>query len=231
MLVAASRSAYFSRAFSAECRLRRVRSSPILAVIFLKATHAQLTEAGFRNLDPLHRLFLEYRPEPEDEESGGLFNDLSVFSPRYHPSTQPLGLQIALFCSSDKGLVLREGHQMESELCGRTIPPGTALVVVAVKKLEDGTRRGRVALKDRANLQALGWVTLIFKDGSSSVTFTESNAAAAAAALQVETVAYQREESDFVPVPRWRSFEIGSPLRDVMASIGDAIVRGTRDFR
>ena len=49
------------------------------AVIFLRATHAELTRAGYADLDPQHRLFLEYRPK-EDEEP---IADVSIFSPRY----------------------------------------------------------------------------------------------------------------------------------------------------
>ena len=35
-------------------------------VIFLKATHAELTRAGYKNLDPKHELFLLYRPTTDE---------------------------------------------------------------------------------------------------------------------------------------------------------------------
>ena len=35
-------------------------------VIFLRATHAELTKAGFKHLDPKHELFLLYRPTQEE---------------------------------------------------------------------------------------------------------------------------------------------------------------------
>ena len=38
-------------------------------VIFLRATCAELTHAGYTHLDPKHRLFLEYRYEPLAEEA------------------------------------------------------------------------------------------------------------------------------------------------------------------
>ena len=50
-------------------------------VIFLKATHAELTKAGFKGLDPKHELFLLYRPDPDADKVP--VPDVSVLSPMY----------------------------------------------------------------------------------------------------------------------------------------------------
>lgn len=54
------------------------------AVIFLRSTHAELTKAGYADLDPHHELFLLYRPERADED--GTIPDVSILSPRHSPS-------------------------------------------------------------------------------------------------------------------------------------------------
>ena len=48
-------------------------------VIFLRATHAELTRAGYTELDPHHELFLLYRPFEVEDEPG--VDALSVLNP------------------------------------------------------------------------------------------------------------------------------------------------------
>lgn len=54
-----------------------------MAVIFLRATHAELTKAGYKDLDPQHSLFLLFRPErADDDESYPQAGP--IISPRFH---------------------------------------------------------------------------------------------------------------------------------------------------
>jgi len=132
-------------------------------VIFLRVTHAELTAAGCKGLDPLHRLFLEYRPE-SDEEQQQMIHDLSILSPRRrmgHPdiitklsprapeskTTTTRGFDPLRPRVGGTALVLREGPELNSANLG-DVQPGTCVEVLETKWMqlpgEEGRERARV---------------------------------------------------------------------------------------
>ena len=129
-------------------------------VIFLKASYTELTEAGYANLDPKHRLFLEYR-YIEELDMDKIIHDLSVLSPRYRDHRQP-GYPDENDPSSvhvgETPLVMRHGYEMTSDKIG-DVPAGTAVKVMETRK-GDG-------LKVRVRLRYLskGWFSQGFKEG------------------------------------------------------------------
>jgi len=74
--------------------------------------------------------------------------------------------------TSSKQLVVRKAPEMESALVSRKIDPGTALVVLEMRDLADGTTRGHVALQESPTV-SMGWVTLR-KEGVTSVVFADA---------------------------------------------------------
>ena len=128
-------------------------------VIFLRATCEELTAAGYPNLDPKHRLFLEYRYIPPDEEEQ--IHDLSVLSPRYrgtYLSANVPGLDF--WHSGDSALVLREEFELESEkICD--VPANTHIDVLEQRPGESG------GLHMRAKIRFIskGWITKGMKEG------------------------------------------------------------------
>ena len=68
-------------------------------VIFLRATYAELKEAGYTELDPKHRLFLEYRRTEEVPEQP--IHDLSILSRPPRLPSLPLPLQLGHLTSRE----------------------------------------------------------------------------------------------------------------------------------
>ena len=126
-------------------------------VIFLKASHAELTEAGYKNLDPKHRLFLEYRYIAEDDDE--LIHDLSVLSPRYRGLGSPrIPDDPTSVHVGDAPLVMRAGPEMSSDkLCD--VPSGTAVEVLELHRGDGEQVRARI------RYFAKGWFWRGFKEG------------------------------------------------------------------
>jgi len=155
-------------------------------VIFLRATHAELTKAGYTGLDPLHELFMLYR-EKEDEE---VIPDGSVLStkradPHMEAPTSPRGWARSASAGewvtqrlsaqrptsprmievTDRSLKLRQGVALTSKCVG-VVSQGTRLRVIDSRVWRgDGTQRVLVAAAESAedgalSMLPLGWVTL-----------------------------------------------------------------------
>lgn len=138
-------------------------------VIFLRATHAELTRAGYADLDPLHELFLLYRDKEDDE----VLPDVSILSPRHaHAAPSPRGpgtpraehgveqyVQVG-----EAPAKLRRGVALTSKSTG-VLSPGTKLRVLDTRTwTRDGTQRACVAsTQDEEGVShtilPLGWVT------------------------------------------------------------------------
>jgi len=144
-------------------------------VIFLRTTHAELTRAGYTELDPLHELFMLYR-EKEDEQ---LIHDMSILSPRYLSPRYTARGQQDVVASPRAGaldrteryvevgstpLKVRQGVALTSKFIG-LVSQGTRLRVLDSRIWRrDGTRRVCVASTESEESQApailpLGWVT------------------------------------------------------------------------
>ena len=143
-------------------------------VIFLRATHGELTKAGYKNLDPKHELFLWYRPEDDDET----IPEVSVLNPRAMPEldwggdhgtgsphASPRSRRLRYLEVTEKPLKVRQGAALTSKLAG-TISQGTKLRVLDSRILtRDGTQRVLVAAAEAEEGQTapkmlpLGWVT------------------------------------------------------------------------
>ena len=146
-----------------------------IPVIFLRTTHAELTRAGYTELDPLHELFMLYR-EKEDEQ---LIHDMSILSPRYLSPRYTARGQQDVVASPRAGaldrteryvevgstpLKVRQGVALTSKFIG-LVSQGTRLRVLDSRIWRrDGTRRVCVASTESEESQApailpLGWVT------------------------------------------------------------------------
>lgn len=77
-------------------------------------------------------------------------------------SASPTGLVFAI-----RALVVRAGAELDSALCGDKICLGTPLALLDRRNMADGSERGRVAFATTP-AQAIGWVTLVSKDGTSN---------------------------------------------------------------
>lgn len=115
-------------------------------VIFLRATHADLTRAGYKDLDPKHELFLLYRSKDEVEDDVNI-HDLSILSPRYHrsspaPATGPRIMEVTARC-----LKVRRSVALTSKrMCN--LKEGTRVRVLDSRVWRDGTQRVCVAAAD-----------------------------------------------------------------------------------
>ena len=138
-------------------------------VIFLRFTHAELTAAGYRDLDPKHRLFLEYRPE-HDEEMGAPASPRShpaspMASPRAYPEREqdPRSMRVG-----DAPLVLRAGADLTSEKL-RQVPKGTPVEVLELRQGEGQQMRARIRYEAKGFMWFSegfkGWVTSVQADG------------------------------------------------------------------
>ena len=136
-------------------------------VIFLRSTYEELTSAGYRNLDPHHRLFLEYRPIDDDDPA---IHDLSVLSPRYRGATSPRSLGHGKSVHvGDTPLVMRAGHDKSTEtVC--TVPAGAEVDLLELRAGEGVEMRARVRFVTQGWFQATtlkeGWVTSVQADGT-----------------------------------------------------------------
>ena len=143
-------------------------------VIFLRATHAELTRAGYTDLDPMHELFYLYS-EKEDEE---IVADVSILSSTYTHSSprgsqhHPRDVEAAerYLEVSAAPLKVRQGVALTSKRAG-TLPQGTKLKVIDSRVWRrDGTQRVCVAAADAERVSSsssvasqilpFGWVTL-----------------------------------------------------------------------
>ena len=150
-------------------------------MIFLRATHAELTKAGFHNLDPKHELFLLYRPDREDEDE--TVPDVSILSPRHSTSHGTLSEIHGKYLDSHEveslramevtdrylkvgavPLQVRQGASLTSKRAG-LVREGTTLRVLDSRIWRgDGTQRvlvGPARAEDGGTPQILpiGWVT------------------------------------------------------------------------
>jgi len=139
-------------------------------VIFLRATHAELTRAGYTDLDSMHELFMLYR-EKEDEQ---LIHDMSILSPRYtarghqdvvaSPRAGALDRTERYVEVGSTPLKVRQGVALTSKFIG-LVSQGTRLRVLDSRIWRrDGTRRVCVATTETEESQGptilpLGWVT------------------------------------------------------------------------
>lgn len=158
------------------------------AVIFLKSTHAELIRAGYTNLDPHHKLFLQYRPERVDEDEtipdASAFNAtksigpcVRVFSPRnnvFSPQNSPRNspwldvTETYLEVGTEAVLQVRRGASLTSKRAG-VLRKGTKLRVLDSRVWrEDGTQRLRVTSaepeSDSSSLSSwlpMGWISAI----------------------------------------------------------------------
>jgi hypothetical protein len=129
-------------------------------VIFLRATHDELTKAGYTNLDPKHELFLTHRPH-QDAGSNEAIPDAVLLSPRGQMlSPRPLP-RLGAIEITEKPLKLRQGVALTSKPIG-VISKGTRLRVVDSRVWSrDGTQRVCVAAADdEAAILPMGWVTI-----------------------------------------------------------------------
>ena len=130
-------------------------------VIFLRATHADLTKAGFAGLDPLHRLFLEYREKEDDEIVADV--KTSILSPRNTPGAMTLAAQPRMI-ETDAPLQVRSGVALTTKKL-QVLPQGSKLKILESRVWrEDGTLRALVAPADEgggvAQILPHGWVTI-----------------------------------------------------------------------
>jgi ribosomal protein L13E len=134
-------------------------------VIFLRATYAELVNAGFTGLDPKHRLFLEYR----ETEDGEITSDVgvSILSPRHRQGSQPLGSPRATIEVADNFLKVRHGVALTSKRVG-VIMPSTKLRVLDERTWRvDGSHRVLVGAADASEegeapqFLPIGWVTAL----------------------------------------------------------------------
>jgi len=82
-------------------------------VIFLRVTHQELTQAGYRGIDPKHRLFMQYRPDVLDEEQG-------------NPCTSPLFSHPTLQLPAswmEEGMVISPRRPMSPGRRGHSLEP------------------------------------------------------------------------------------------------------------
>jgi len=147
-------------------------------VIFLKASYAELTHAGYANLDPKHRLFLEYRYIPVSEEDQLPIHDLSILSPRYKVSmmTSPRGSPREHGAHvGHTPLVMRSGCELSSEkLCD--VPARTAVEVLELWQGEGAYVRARIRFLSKGWLSSgykEGWVTSVQQDGTRQLSSAE----------------------------------------------------------
>ena len=137
-------------------------------MIYLRATHAELTKAGFANLDPKHELFLLYR----EKDDALALPDLSIVAPKpSHSSPRWPGVRRSP-CQGrdwdvhviDKPLKVRRGISLTSKRAG-TLAKGSKIRVLDSRTWHaDGTQRVCVAAADSEEGAApqilpLGWVT------------------------------------------------------------------------
>ena len=138
--------------------------APHAAVIFLKATYAELTKAGYENLDPHHKLFLLHRPDTGDEEQAT--PDISVLSPRpllrssrssprrWSPRRVEVGVE---------AVQVRQGFSLTSKRKG-VLRKGAKLKVLNTRVWgEDGTERLCVGSADPGEPTftplPIGWIS------------------------------------------------------------------------
>jgi len=136
-------------------------------VIFLRATHDELTKAGFEGLDPKHELFLTHRPS-DDAGPNESVPETVLFSPRGGQGVQMLSPRpmprVGTVEVAEKPLKLRQGVALTSKPIG-VIAQGTKLRVVDSRVWSrDGTQRVCVASVESeesgVSILPLGWVTI-----------------------------------------------------------------------
>jgi hypothetical protein len=147
-------------------------------VIFLKATHAELTKAGYANLDPHHELFLLYRPGRADDDE--TIPEMSMLSPRLspgrsgapgrppspHEAESPRVMEVTdqyLRVDAETPIQVRRGASLTSKRAG-VLSKGTKLRVVDSRIWRgDGTQRLCVhSAEPEAQSQTqlpIGWVS------------------------------------------------------------------------
>ena len=117
-------------------------------MIFLKATHAELTRAGYKDLDPLHELFLLYRPDKDDDEEAQL-------SPRRPDLKEDTHLLQLLSWQASMAATQRDVAEREARLAtprASTCEPGA---LSAAESARQSNRAPRAALRS-ARLAQLG---------------------------------------------------------------------------
>ena len=149
-------------------------------VIFLRATCAELTHAGYTHLDPKHRLFLEYRYEPLAEEAppvsprGGGAHLAAARGPalssprREYPwrEDDPRSMHVG-----EAPLVMRAAFDVGSERL-REVPAGTAVEVLELRQGEGALVRARIRFLAKGPFWWFsegykeGWVTSVQDSGN-----------------------------------------------------------------
>ena len=148
----------------------------------MRVTHAELTKAGFTGLDPLHELFLLYRPAREDEDE--TLPEVSALNPRHLAGHSPSsGLRSDIMIHGkylhshevdslralevtdqhlevEAPLKVRQGASLTSRSAG-VLPKGMKLRVVDSRIWRgDGTQRLCVTnAEDQSQILPIGWVS------------------------------------------------------------------------
>lgn len=131
-------------------------------VIFLRATHWELTNAGFTGLDPKHRLFLEYGPtDPFLDEIATDIGVSILGSPRVMGSPRTTEV------SENTFLKVRQGVALTSKRVG-VVAPSTKLRVLDSRVWRgDGSKRMLVGAAEAEEeggapqFLPIGWVTAL----------------------------------------------------------------------